>query len=742
MKPIRLCLIEMRRLLRKKSFWLIVFFCCLLPFLGVIPMTFTTEILSNKYIANPVLVSAAAGGILWALLTVIEASRVHRTGTDVLTDAVSSPTALPAARMAAQLILSAGAACLCMLIWIPYTAHKMEYLFSLRFYVLNYLILLLPSWWISMLMMESIYQFTRRAEAAGLIYALLCGCCLLPNVMLSYSLRWLCPTVTTYSDAFTTYWPLRVAAYSRVIWLGVTASLYLLSLMSVRKNQRGFLASFLCGCKNGILPALAAVLIACSALLGRMQPFVDHGKMYFEDRDRLYANHSQKNNLTAVNANYTVTPHCAEGTVSGEAVYQLKNNSGYSITDPTFSVLLNPGYQIDSFTMNGMPVQYEMNPDVHDNDREIRFTLPQPCEGELKMSYHGMPAQQRSNMPFLIMSTVDPDYVALYRTSALPMMLDILISGYGAQYSIILPENLTPFLDYQRMTSYEPDGNGNNIWSMPLQMDTIFNLQAGKYRTKQFEAGGIDVDFSYGGIYEDVVEKEDICGAVKATINYCTEHYGPIRHSVEDRLSLLQTSEMIPGGWASYGWSTWFEHTLTPETMSDSEKGASGKEVFMHEMIHQWWGELGVSFTEEELWSCEGMTVYSTYRLAKELYGEQYAKKYYVEKWLDNVKQQDRNFYNRHPEYIDKLPAFLRIKLDRENDSVNHYSRMALMLLQAERLLGGEAAMDEKLHEIYNKYTEMEADGDYNTDAVSFDDFLTLCGLREEELRVDENFVL
>ena len=118
---------------------------------------------------------------------------------------------------------------------------------------------------------------------------------------------------------------------------------------------------------------------------------------------------------------------------------------------------------------------------------------------------------------------------------------------------------------------------------------------------------------------------------------------------------------MFGGGYALRGVSTWFETVLAPDTLSDTDKGASATEVFIHEMLHQWWGGLGLSCADEELWSSEGLTVYSTYRLVKEKYGELYAQQYYVDAWKEAVDEQNRSFYNRHPEYLDLLPELLSL---------------------------------------------------------------------------------
>ena len=65
-----------------------------------------------------------------------------------------------------------------------------------------------------------------------------------------------------------------------------------------------------------------------------------------------------------------------------------------------------------------------------------------------------------------------------------------------------------------------------------------------------------------------------------------------------------------------------------------------------HEIVHQWWG-LGNMFASEsytDVWSAEGLTVYTTYRMMKEQYGEAYAKQNYVDVWQKQVDDYYQNF--------------------------------------------------------------------------------------------------
>lgn len=173
----------------------------------------------------------------------------------------------------------------------------------------------------------------------------------------------------------------------------------------------------------------------------------------------------------------------------------------------------------------------------------------------------------------------------------------------------------------------------------------------------------------------------------------------------------------------------WSETMFTAENLSDPLKGAGAAEVFAHEIIHQWWG-MGVDFGYDEgIWSNEGLTVYTTYRLMKEKYGELYAQKNYVDVWQANVDKQNRSFYYRHPEYLDLLPEQYRGQLAMEFEEIDRYCRMPLMLLKAEKLVGGEEAMDRILQSIQAEYF-------WNED-LTYEAFLNICGLQKEELELE-----
>ena len=84
----------------------------------------------------------------------------------------------------------------------------------------------------------------------------------------------------------------------------------------------------------------------------------------------------------------------------------------------------------------------------------------------------------------------------------------------------------------------------------------------------------------------------------------------------------------------------------------------------------------------------------------------------------------------RHPEYLEILPEEERLRISNSLSGVRQYSEMPLKLLKAEQLVGGEEAMDQILHELFNR----EVDPMYPY--LTYDEFLRACGLTEEALNL------
>lgn len=717
--------VELRRLLLTRFIWLIFALCLCSPILGyTVYKPVIMEGMSGLYIGNPVLAGTAAGAVLWAVITIVESDRQRRSGTEILADSSAPPTAHSTAKTAALMTISAAVTLLCALIYIPFTAAKLEYLFDAGFYFINFFAFMTPTWWISILFADGFYRITRRAELSALLYAALAYVSYSRFAERNFFMRWLNPIISTYSDGFPDLWFVRMGAYSRLVWLCIAAGVWAFSLICRRKYQKGLGGSFARGLKKVYLPVSAAALIVTGAVLWNIQPFIGNGPDEY-DLDAELENTEKMIVEPATSAVRSIKFDPVLGTLSGKSEYQLtKTVKGENI------LRLNAGYKIKKITYGGEPVSFRTVKKDINGQYDTYFELPDRYGQRLIIEYGGYPTNAQCFMPS-VKASVGSNYIFLDNTDLSPLLTEYIAQGTSLE--VTLPDDLTPFVEFQPLTDFTDNGDGTRTYRTTLDMDYIYNFVAGRYVTDEFSSNEYDFRFIYGDIYRSAVEEYDVRRSIGDVFDYCTEHYGRPNYADGSSFTLFQLSSMFGGGFAVGGMSTWLEDSISPNTLSDPNRGAVATDIFLHEMIHQWWGGVGMWCDESDgVWSAEGLTVYTTYRIVKEKYGGLYAKQYYVDDWRKEVDEQNRNFYNRHPEYLDKLPESYREQLSVSNGDINKYKRMPLMILRAEELLGGEEQMDEVLKRMFSDYYTK---GDQY--AVTYKEFLDYCGLTEEDLRLD-----
>jgi aminopeptidase N len=147
--------------------------------------------------------------------------------------------------------------------------------------------------------------------------------------------------------------------------------------------------------------------------------------------------------------------------------------------------------------------------------------------------------------------------------------------------------------------------------------------------------------------------------------------------------------------------------------------------LLAHEIAHQWWGT-GVLVEEDSPWSSEGFANYLAYKYVTEEFGS-YASEYILAMWRGGVDSMENSYYYTNPEMLENLPEKQRQTYEMQTRSVELYSRMPLLLLRTEELLGEESFFV-KLSEIY---------AEYRFKSLSYEEFLSSLGLSEGELDDD-----
>ena len=727
MKTLKLFPLELGRLLQSRLTWLIVLLTVLSPAAGLVlyrPATSTTML--SLYLANPAMAGGVMGGVLFGVLTVYELDRVSRSRADVLMDAAVSPLTMALTRLLALLAAAAGTLTLTMLVWLPVSAGLIGSVFSGVDYALAYGLLMGLALPLSILAAGAAYQFTRRADLSLVLFASFAALSLTVWAD-DWQLCWLNPCVWALSDDFSNFRVFRSVAWMRLTWLAALAGVWTVSYLCVRQYGKGLFGSLARGVRRAYRPAIALALLACSGTAYAAQPFIDHSNPDLTVMSFYEIPYAE--GVTFLSRSAQVFPDTAAGTVTGRASYRFENTSGQ---EQSISFGVNPGYTISNVQVGGADVPFTVSGYQEYNEARLEVTIPAEEQVELTMEYSGFPQESLPTMQGG--KELSDDYLCLENSALSPRVMNVLPgeNGYPAAIEITLPASMTavPFGsseaevvsendDSTRTWRYEDNGAGGILY-------------AGDYVREDIEAGGMTIEFYYGRKHQDVMEAAGAVDAVKAVVDYCTEHYGKLSFGSGETLKLIQ-SRVAGGGYATDGASLLDEADFTANNLGDAAKGGGAGEVMIHELVHQWWG-LGNMFDTSDStspWSAEGLTVYTTYRIVKELYGEAYAREHYVDQWQQAVDDYYLDFYVRCPEYLERLPESVRLNISNSLSGMRQYCEMPLKILKAEQLVGGEETMDQILNSLFNR----ELDPMYPY--LTYQEFLDACGLTEEDLSID-----
>ena len=726
MKTMRLFPLELRRLLQSRLTWLIMALTVLSPVLGLVlykPATSTTML--SMYLANPAITGGVAGAILFGLLAIFELDRARRSRVDILTDAVVSPLTTALTRLLALLTAAVLTAGLTMLVWLPISAGLIGSVFTGVNFLLAYLLLMGLALPLGILAAAAAYQFTRRADLSIVLFIAFCALSITVWAD-DWQLCWLNPCVWALSDDFSNFRVFRSVAWMRLTWLAALAGVWTVSYLCIRQYGKGIFGSLARSVRRIYRPAVALALLACSGTAYAAQPFIDNSNPDLTVMSFYEIPYAE--GVTFVRRTAQVFPDTDAGTVTGRASYQFQNTSGQ---EQSISFGINPGYTISNVQVGGTDVPFTVSDYQEYNEALLEVTIPAEEEVELTMEYSGFPQESIPTMQGG--KELSSEYLCLENSALSPRVMNVLPgeAGYPAEIEITLPASMIaiPFSSSEAEVLSE-NADGTRTWRYEANSAGGI-LYAGDYICEQIEAGGMTIEFYYGRKHQSVMEAAGAADAVKAVVDYCTEHYGTLSFGTGETLKLIQ-SRVAGGGYAVGGASLLDEADFTIANLEDTSKGAVPGETFIHELVHQWWG-LGNMFDTVDStspWSAEGLTVYTTYRIVKELYGEDYAREHYVDQWQQAVDDYYLNFYVRHPEYLEMLPENEQLAISNSLSRVRQYSEMPLKILKAEQLVGGEEAMDQILHDLFNR----ELDPMYPY--LTYQEFLDACHLTEEDLNL------
>ena len=729
MKTLKDFSFELSRLLQSRLPWLVLLLTAISPVAGLtLYKRATAETMLSMYLANPAIAGGVVSGILFGLLTVYELDRFGRSRVDILMNAIVSPMRSALIRTLALIVTALLGLFLTMLVWLPITFALAGSVLDMTNYCLAYLLFMGLALPCSILAAAACYQFTQRADLSIVLFAAFAALSL-TIWSDNWQLCWLNPCVWALSDDFTNFRIFRSVAYMRLTWLAALSGVWVLSWCCIRQHGKGLFGSLFRSNRRVYRPVIAVLLIACSGVAYAAQPIVDHSNP--DETAMTLLEIAYIEGVVCTGRTAEVYPDTAAGTVTGRAAYRFLNSSGQAQT-AAFGV--TPGYTVSSVKANGADVPFSVGDYQEFNEALLEAEIPAVSEVELVVEYGGFPQESRNMSNMQGSAEISDEYICLENAALAPRLMNVMPDEgmYPAEIEITLPKGMTviPFCASEAEIISEHE-DGTATWRYE-DNGTGGILYAGDYICEEIEAGGITIEFYYGRKHRSVMESAGAVEAVRAVVDYCTEHYGPLSFGMGDTLKLIQ-SRVAGGGYAADGASLLDEADFTTANLGDPGKGAGSGEVMIHELVHQWWGLANMfdSSNETDPWSAEGLTVYTTYRIVKELYGEDYARQYYIDQWQKEVDDYYLNFYVRNPEYLERLPEEKRLDVLGSLTHVRQYCEMPLKIIKAEQLVGGEEAMDKILHALFNR--ELDPYNPY----LTYQNFLDACGLREEDVNLD-----
>ena len=729
--------VELKRLLQQKTTWIVFLITILSPLLGILfyhPIASFSETaysnsINSTWIGNPSIAAAVVGSITFGIMSIYEHSRIKRKRIEMLIQSIGSLRTYGNIRTFVIGLFGIFTSITTMILWYPYLRMKVGNVFSLYNYYSCFILITTGAIIFAVLAASTFYHLTQRMDASLALF----------TVFVMYSLTlctnawlkpWIFPSISYIHDDFGNYRLYMSIAYNRLFWLLVLLAAYHFSSLCIRIYQYNVLRSIVRNLKHIFYPVVAILCMVAGVYTYMKQPFLDHSdvksEMFFFPEYEEY-----QDGLSYDFVKLNMKPNVNNGTYYCEAEYAITNTTG---SEQTLYVMVNSGYHFQSVKANGVELSSHEMKEHRMARKVITVKIPNEPKINLTIQSGGFPQEWCALSEPQGEDEISNKSVMISNENALPILLNC-IPNYDMDSMldaiVDLPKGMTPVVFGSASVKKIGEKKDTFTWSIENSHPNI-QLFATDYTCEKIEASGLNVDFYYSQNHKAVLEKYHSKDAIKQTIEYCMKQYGPLDYLRSNQLKLI-TIGIIGGGYAGDSTSVFSEDTFGEKNLSDQSKGVGGSEVLTHEIVHQWWG-LSCGFDEDDNgWSSEGLTVYTTYRIMKDLYGEDYVNENYIKKWKQSVHDYFDQFYVRNPKYLEMLPEKYQSQIVNSASEMLKYCKMPLMIHKAEQLVGGEEKFDEILYGIMNR--EINSEEDYY---ISFDYFVKACGLTPEDLELNK----
>lgn len=295
----------------------------------------------------------------------------------------------------------------------------------------------------------------------------------------------------------------------------------------------------------------------------------------------------------------SLTPDIANGTVTGRETIRLRATGG-ALRRLSFSA---NALDIDRATLEGVPVT--ATPD----DRTLAFDTPQPlARGRtvtLEIAYHGRPARGFARSA-----------TALYTSYFACDWMICAQTAFGDKAAFSLALHVPPGADtisVGRRISQRPGPGGGAIhrWRAPRPYSAyLYGFAVGRFARASERVGSARL--TYQSDVADAAELKRRFASTRAMVRFLSDKAGV-------PLPVAEYNQLLVKGDEAQEAAT---YSVIGVDALPTRAGDPGEDwAIVHELAHQWWGNLVTCASLRDFWLNEGVTTFMTAAWKEHRYG-------------------------------------------------------------------------------------------------------------------------
>ncbi|GAA0062172.1 hypothetical protein UT300001_06810 [Clostridium sp. CTA-1] len=416
--------------------------------------------------------------------------------------------------------------------------------------------------------------------------------------------------------------------------------------------------------------------------------------------------------------------NCASG-----AYFQELQNS----TDKPQNIYfeLADGYHINEIKLDNVDINYTqvlskiLNSAKRGNVFET--SIPKNTKAKLSIRYSGTPKAISLNKDFS--QGINKNYVSLGKAMDIAPVVCVKQNDRIIEGKIKIDSKFTVITQGDKNHKIS-EHSGFTTWSFSCDKLSDLSLTAGRYGIFERNVRGTNVEFFYPLAASKEFESR---GSDTLDIfSFFSEKFGPLGR---DNLKVVVTSGVHGGtGIQAGNISCISEDCLTKKSNVDLSQASSSDTfaLLTHEIAHQWWGG-GIDVSNanshnqidknHDEWSTDAFAEVSTYLFLKNKFGKDYAENLLLKKWKEGANELNGNFYQRNPEYMNKLPMIPKYYVSLFLRGSKIYALGPLTVYNVYKHIGEDNYFN-SMKVIYKEYY------DKKDKKLSFSEFLNITGAK------------